>query len=169
MKLRYSPLDNMLPNTEKNKSLGHKSRKQAAFLLSIFLRLTGSFRTHKKKQKDYMNALEEEVLRLRERESSLNEEAIYWKQCALAVIGSKQISGVGNFQLGPGLFLWTVSNFNDPLSQLLSRPQSPIYSSTTAMSQLTARDALPHTLLQNCELHNFLHITCIKFNINSAL
>lgn len=100
-----------------------------------------------------MNALEEEVLRLRERESALNEVASYWKQRALTAINRNNLSSIGiqNLQFGPGMFLWAVSDSFTQSQYLFPSPQPPIHSSTTTFSQLAVHDALLNTLLQNCE------------------
>ncbi|GAD91484.1 conserved hypothetical protein [Paecilomyces variotii No. 5] len=68
-------------------------------------------RRHQKRTKDYMDALEAEITRLRAEATQVNEIASNWKRCALALAGPAFASAVedcGIAQLEPGLFIWFI-------------------------------------------------------------
>ena len=59
-----------------------------------------------------MNALEDEVLRLRVEGEHLDRLAANWKRCTLVLIGPSAVASFGMQQprqLSPGLFIWTVT------------------------------------------------------------
>ncbi|KAL6910086.1 hypothetical protein GGI43DRAFT_826 [Trichoderma evansii] len=70
-------------------------------------------RSHRQRTKDYMNALEQEVLRLRAEGDRLNGIATDWKKCVMALVTTTDAPALNINQLsqfGPGIFLWSVSS-----------------------------------------------------------
>lgn len=113
-----------------------------------------------------MNALEQEVLRLRAEGDRLNQIAVNWKKCALALVSSVDtpVLNIHHIsQFGPGIFLWSVSSSDadmgviDP-AFLLSheyqwqayQQQAMIYPSLDMIPHINIEDASEEFLLRNC-------------------
>ncbi|KAL2852941.1 hypothetical protein BJY01DRAFT_83150 [Aspergillus pseudoustus] len=118
-------------------------------------------RNHRKRTKDYMVALEEEVARLRAEKESLAETAANWQRCVSALV-KPALGSSGHsdemFNLEPGFFLWSTSRAfltdstplnNDFKWELLRLPMpTQIYPSLNP-SPLTSYTSLEHALLHN--------------------
>lgn len=116
-----------------------------------------------------MNALEQEVLRLRADGDRLNGIATNWKKCVLALVATADAPVLNIHQLsqfGPGIFLWSVSNPNTVASMapsdaslLLGSPyqwqvyqqQPMIYPSLGMLPYINIEDASEEFLLRNCK------------------
>jgi hypothetical protein len=113
-----------------------------------------------------MNALEEEVLRLRAEKDYLNEVAANWKRCTLALLSAEQAAGSSSrppLHLGPGVFFWMVSGVSEDwpleseqpqlqITKSQSQEQSFTNSLTNHLSELGLEGELAAALLQNCRL-----------------
>ncbi|KAH8130484.1 hypothetical protein LI328DRAFT_153130 [Trichoderma asperelloides] len=116
---------------------------------------------------DYMNALEQEVLRLRAEGERLNGIATNWKRCVMALVATTDAPALNIYQLsqfGPGIFLWSVSNPNQAVnitstdaSLILSneyqwqayQQQPMIYPSLDMLPHINIEDASEESLLRN--------------------
>lgn len=116
-----------------------------------------------------MNALEQEVLRLRAEGDRLNGIAANWKKCVLALVATADEPVLNIHQLlqfGPGIFLWSVSNLNQAtsmfsgdISLLLGSPyqwqtyqqQLMLYPSLDMLPHINIEDASEEFLLRNCK------------------
>ncbi|KAL7929220.1 hypothetical protein V8C35DRAFT_201013 [Trichoderma chlorosporum] len=112
-----------------------------------------------------MDALEQEVLRLRAEGDRLNQIATNWKKCAVALInsGNTPILNVHHIsQFGPGIFLWSVSSsdvdmaidspalFTSHEYQWQAYHQQPmIYPSLDMIPHINIEDASEEFLLRN--------------------
>jgi hypothetical protein len=113
-----------------------------------------------------MNALEQEVLRLRGEGDRLNQIATNWKKCAMALVSSVDTPVLNIHQIsqfGPGIFLWSVSSSEEdvPASDsplILSheyqwqvyQQQAMIYPSLDMLPHINIEDASEVFLLRNC-------------------
>lgn len=118
-----------------------------------------------------MNALEQEVLRLRAEGDRLNGIATNWKKCVLALVATADAPVLNIHQLsqfGPGIFLWSVSNANEVASltpsdmdvslildsayQWQAYQQQPmLYPSLDMLPLINIEDASEEFLLRNCK------------------
>lgn len=116
-----------------------------------------------------MNALEQEVLRLRAEGERLNGIATNWKRCVMALVTTTDAPALNIYQLsqfGPGIFLWSVSNPNQAVnitstdaSLILSneyqwqayQQQPMIYPSLDMLPHINIEDASEEFLLRNCK------------------
>lgn len=113
-----------------------------------------------------MDALEQEVLRLRAEGDRLNQIATNWKKCALALVGSSDtpVLNIHHIsQFGPGIFLWSVSSsdtdvvLDDP-ALIMSHEyqwqayhqQAMVYPSLDMIPHINIEDASEEFLLRNC-------------------
>lgn len=112
-----------------------------------------------------MDALEEEILRLRTEKDRLNEVAANWKRCAVALLGAEQtvyesIQSTLNFE--PGVFIWMVPSPSENVApdmgrqqQQITEPQSQqllsINSYAEHLSLLGFHSKSAFALLQNCK------------------
>ncbi|KAH0494611.1 hypothetical protein TgHK011_001227 [Trichoderma gracile] len=122
-------------------------------------------RTHRQRTKDYMDALEQEVLRLRAEGDRLNQIADNWKKCAVALVNSrgKPVLNIHHIsQFGPGIFLWSVSSSNldmsiaDPAFSMSHEyqwqaylQQALMYPSLDMIPHINIEDASEEFLLRN--------------------
>ena len=114
-----------------------------------------------------MDALEQEVLRLRAEGDRLNQVATNWKKCAVALVNSrgKQVLNIHHIsQFGPGIFLWSVSSSDLDLTiadpaffmsheyqwQAYSQ-QALMYPSLDMIPHINIEDASEEFLLRNCK------------------
>ncbi|EHK49310.1 hypothetical protein TRIATDRAFT_92385 [Trichoderma atroviride IMI 206040] len=114
-----------------------------------------------------MNALEQEVLRLRAEGERMNGIATNWKKCVLALVATADAPVLNIHQLsqfGPGIFLWSVSNPNQAASMAPSdaslllgslyqwqvyQQQPMIYPSLDMLPHINIEDASEEFLLRN--------------------
>ncbi|KAL7949763.1 hypothetical protein V8C42DRAFT_220584 [Trichoderma barbatum] len=122
-------------------------------------------RSHRQRTKDYMDALEQEVLRLRAEGDRLNQIATNWKKCAVALInsGNTPVLNIHHIsQFGPGIFLWSVSSSDvdmtlDDSALFVSheyqwqayQQQAMIYPSMDMIPHINIEDASEEFLLRN--------------------
>lgn len=116
-----------------------------------------------------MNALEQEVLRLRAEGDRLNGIATNWKKCVMALVTTTDAPAL-NFnqlsQFGPGIFLWSVSSpsqgvnmtssdttliLGDQYQWQVYQQQSMIYPSLDMLPYINIEDASEEFLLRNCK------------------
>ncbi|PTB67750.1 hypothetical protein BBK36DRAFT_1168125 [Trichoderma citrinoviride] len=113
-----------------------------------------------------MDALEQEVLRLRAEGDRLNQVATNWKKCAVALVNSrgKQVLNIHHIsQFGPGIFLWSVSSSDldlttaDPAFFMSHEYQWQAYSQQALM--YPSLDMIPHINIEDASeeflLRNF--------------
>lgn len=121
-----------------------------------------------------MDALEQEVLRLRAEGDRLNQIATNWKKCAVALIntGNTPVLDIHQIsQFGPGIFLWSVSSSDADMN--ISHPallmsyeyqwqayqqQSMIYPSLDMIPHINIEDASEEFLLRNCMLERYVFL-----------
>ncbi|KAJ3492693.1 hypothetical protein NLG97_g5208 [Lecanicillium saksenae] len=106
--------------------------------------VTRAQRGHRQRQKSYMDALEEEVRRLRVETANLAEAAVYWRRYAAMQLMERKCPDERRRErcvLSPGLFLWRVPPA-DPWLDCLQ-------ASTPTISRLTRADAHVPALLKN--------------------
>ncbi|PTB43704.1 hypothetical protein M441DRAFT_136082 [Trichoderma asperellum CBS 433.97] len=114
-----------------------------------------------------MNALEQEVQRLRAEGERLNGIATNWKRCVMALVATTDAPALNIYQLsqfGPGIFLWSVSNPNQAVnvtstdaSLILSneyqwqayQQQPMVYPSLHMLPHINIEDASEEFLLRN--------------------
>lgn len=122
-------------------------------------------RSHRQRTKDYMDALEQEVLRLRAEGDRLNQIATNWKKCAVALVnsGNTPVLNLNHIsQFGPGIFLWSVSSssveitldspaffMSDEYQWPAYQQQSMIYPSLDMIPHINIEDASEEFLLRN--------------------
>ncbi|KAK4062478.1 transcriptional regulator family: Fungal Specific TF [Trichoderma aggressivum f. europaeum] len=122
-------------------------------------------RSHRQRTKDYMDALEQEVLRLRAEGDRLNQIATNWKKCVVALVnsGNTPVLNIHHIsQFGPGIFLWSVSSssveitIDDPALFMTHeyqwpayQQQSMIYPSMDMIPHINIEDASEEFLLRN--------------------
>lgn len=116
-----------------------------------------------------MNALEQEVLRLRAEGDRLNGIATNWKKCVIALVTTTEAPALNINQLsqfGPGIFLWSVSSPNQGANMVAGdaslilgsqyqwqvyQQQPMIYPSLDMLPHINIEDASEEFLLRNCK------------------